>query len=112
MESWRDVAKEFSWIRGPQFLVQRNGCGEASHRQAIHSSIRAARGRIRIASRDSEGTARMRALCEPKILSRSNRHHLAWITFLPRLITVWRSMGGAVSGYQSFDTNTWALGIE
>jgi colicin import membrane protein len=40
----------------------------------------------------------MRALCEPKILSRSNRHHLAWITFLPTLITVWCSMGRADSG--------------
>ena len=34
----------------------------------------------------------MRALCEPKILSRSNRHHLARIIFLPTLITIWCSM--------------------
>ena len=31
-QSLRDVAKEFSRVRRPQFLVQRNRRGKASHR--------------------------------------------------------------------------------
>jgi hypothetical protein len=87
------VAKEFSRIRRPQFPVQRNSGGEASHDRVgdpfVYRRRPVIESRLQIAV--AKGLRECAPVSEPHVLRRSNRHQLASITFLPALITGWCS---------------------
>jgi len=78
---------------------------KASNSQAIHHPLARIGVESGLQARDSEGTARMRALCETQDMFRVKSSHLAGINVSSTLITVGAAWGvgggggGPDSGY-------------